>query len=61
MATMPRGEPRSVPDEAGELYDRAMAVERARQGRGSSLSSAGMPILVLKALGGFRDPTRCKR
>ncbi len=31
MATMPRGEPRSVPDPAGELYDREMAKLRARR------------------------------
>lgn len=31
MARMPRGEPRSVPDPAGELYDRQMAQARARR------------------------------
>lgn len=31
MARMPRGEPRSVPDPAGELYDREMAKVRAQR------------------------------
>lgn len=31
MGSMPRGEPRSVRDEAGELYDREMAKVRARR------------------------------
>lgn len=31
MANMPAGEPKSVPDEAGELYDREMAKIRARR------------------------------
>lgn len=31
MATMPRGEPRSVPDPAGDLYDREMAKIRAQR------------------------------
>ena len=29
MASMPRGEPRTVPDEAGELYDQYLARQRA--------------------------------
>ena len=31
MAAMPRGEPRTVPDPAGELYDREMAKVRAER------------------------------
>jgi hypothetical protein len=31
MTTMPRGQPRSVPDEAGEQYDREMARVRAQR------------------------------
>ncbi|MDB5438880.1 MAG: hypothetical protein JWM33_1307 [Caulobacteraceae bacterium] len=31
MARMPRGEPRSVPDSAGELYDKKMAEAKARR------------------------------
>ncbi|MCR5877471.1 hypothetical protein [Phenylobacterium sp. J367] len=31
MARMPRGEPRSVPDPEGEMYDRAMAKVRAQR------------------------------
>ncbi|WP_312161599.1 hypothetical protein [Phenylobacterium sp.] len=31
MTTMPRGEPRSVPDPAGELYDAEMAAARKRR------------------------------
>lgn len=31
MARMPRGEPRTVPDEAGELYDRHLASQRAKR------------------------------
>ncbi len=31
MATMPRGEPRLVPDPAGDLYDREMARIRAQR------------------------------
>jgi hypothetical protein len=31
MVSMPRGEPRSVPDHAGELYDREMAKIRAKR------------------------------
>lgn len=31
MATMPRGQPRSVPDPAGELYDKEMARVRAKR------------------------------
>ncbi|MFZ5720330.1 MAG: hypothetical protein ACOY5Y_12820 [Pseudomonadota bacterium] len=31
MARMPRGEPRTVPDPAGDAYDREMARERARR------------------------------
>lgn len=31
MASMPRGNPRTVPDSAGELYDQEMARIRARR------------------------------
>jgi hypothetical protein len=31
MASMPRGEPRTVPDPAGELYDQQMAGIRAQR------------------------------
>ena len=43
MAAMPRGEPRSVPDPAGEAYDAAMAKVRARrlaEERGGPISAA---------------------
>jgi len=45
MVKMPRGEPRSVPDPAGELYDREMARMRAQRlaeerGLGSPLDMA---------------------
>lgn len=49
MAGMPKGEPRTVPDPAGERYDQAMARVRARrraedQGGASPLRAAGQFI-----------------
>lgn len=38
MATMPRGQPRSVPDEAGDLYDREMG--KRQEGRSAQAPSA---------------------
>lgn len=51
MAAMPRGEPRTVPDPAGDLYDRKMAQDRAerlaaeRRGAAGQARSGGLPTI----------------
>lgn len=57
MAQVPRGEPRSVPDEAGEQYDREMAKLRAERHE-----QRGSPAGVLtKALSDFQNGPKIAR
>ena len=52
MALMPRGEPRSVPDPEGELYDEMIRQEREKRRRAEAaaalqpVNSVGHPELV---------------
>lgn len=60
MAKMPRGEPRSVPDAAGELYDRDMA--RARAQREAEERGLRSPIGFAKdALQDFQSGPKMQR
>lgn len=60
MASMPRGRPRTVPDPAGELYDREMAKVRAAreaEGQGRSSPLGG----IQNALENFQADPRIQR
>jgi len=60
MASMPRGQPRTVPDPAGELYDREMAKVRAK--RGAEDRSFRSPLdMAQGALHDFQDGPKIQR
>lgn len=60
MALMPRGQPRSVPDLAGDLYDREMAKLRAQ--RRAEDEDYHSPLEVVEgALHDFQDGPKIKR
>ena len=55
MAAMPRGEPRTVPDPAGELYDREMAKVRAKRIAAEQYASASPVDRVAQRFRDFQD------
>jgi hypothetical protein len=52
MARMPPGQPRTVPDPAGELYDQEMAKVRApTKSPGGAVTTSTGPVRVATVLG----------